>query len=98
MGNGPWYFHPAQNIPLDSVENLHKAAKEHWEEGKKILRHYERLEQGYSDWEDRLIAIENAIAKLEAETGLDIREEVLAKPEKEAKEPQEFDIDDFLNG
>lgn len=90
------YYHTPIYGPIETIDDLRKAIKLHWEEGQKIQSHYRRLEKGYSDWEDRLIAIENAITELEDEAGLS-KEELLAKPTKEAIAPQEFDLDDFLN-
>lgn len=82
--------------PIETIEDLRKAIKLHWEEGESIQRHYKRLEKGYSDWEDRLVAIENAIDEMEQESGLS-KEELIAKPTKEAEAPKEFDLDEFLN-
>lgn len=81
--------------PIETIDDLRKAIKLHWEEGESIQRHYKRLEKGYSDWEDRLIEIENAITALEDEAGL-TKEELLAKPKKEEKVSQDFDLDSFL--
>lgn len=91
------YYHTPIYGPILTVEDLQKAVKLHWEEGEKIQSHYKRLEKGYSDWEDRLLAIENAIVALEDQTGL-TKEEVLVKPAKaEKKAEADFDIDSFLN-
>jgi ribulose 1,5-bisphosphate carboxylase large subunit-like protein len=90
-----FYTKPAKNIPLDSFDNIKKAIKEHWEEGKKIISHFQKMEEGYSDWEDRLIEIENAIVEYEDETGLS-KEEVLKAPAKETKSG-DFDLEDFLS-
>ncbi len=82
--------------PIETIDDLRKAIKLHWEEGENIQRHYKRLEKGYSDWEDRLIEIENKITELEDEAGLS-KEELLAKPAKQEKASEEFDLDSFLD-
>ncbi len=82
--------------PIETIDDLRKAIKLHWEEGENIQRHYKRLEKGYSDWEDRLIEIENKITELEDEAGLS-KEELLAKPAKQEKVSEEFDLDSFLD-
>lgn len=89
------YYHSPIYGPIETIEDLRKAIKLHWEEGEKIQRHYKRLEKGYSDWEDRLIDIENAVSKLEEESGL-TKEELLAKPPKQEKPAEDFDLDSFL--
>ena len=43
-------------------------------EGKKIVSHYTKLEEYYSDWEDRLYKIEKKIQIAESELGLDKQE------------------------
>lgn len=92
------YYHSPIYGPIETVDDLKKAVKLHWEEGEKIRSHYKRLEQGYSDWEDRLIAIENAITALEDDAGL-TKEELLQKPEKtkpDKSEHVDFDLDSIL--
>lgn len=61
-------------MPLDDLDDLKAAVKAHREEGKKIINHFKRLESEYSDWEDRLVEIEAAIAEAEQITGLDKKE------------------------
>lgn len=90
------YYQTPSYGPIQTVDDLKKAIKLHWEEGEKIQSHYKRLEKGYSDWEDRLIAIENAITQLEDEAGLS-KEELLQKPPKEVKVSTEFDLEEFLS-
>ena len=90
------YYHTPIYGPIVTVDDLHKAVKLNWEEGKKIQNNYKRLEEGYYNWEDRLIAIENAITALEDETGLS-EEEVLAKPKDTPKQDVDFDLDGFLS-
>lgn len=53
-----------------TLEELRGLIKEVREEGLKIQRHYKRLEQEYSDWEDRVNSIENIIHQAERDTGL----------------------------
>lgn len=71
---------------MDDLDELRKAVQDHRAEGKKILSHYNRLEREYSDWEDRLVEIENAISEAEKITGL-TKEEVI--------EPHDI-LDDIL--
>jgi len=47
------------------------------EEGKKIKSHLTKLEEYYSDWQDRLYKIELKIQEVEKDTGLD-KEEIIA--------------------
>ena len=47
------------------------------EQGKKIISHYKKLEEYYSEWEDRLYKIELKIQEIEKDTGLD-KEEIIA--------------------
>lgn len=61
-------------LEFQSLDELKAAIAKHKEEGAKIIRHFHRLEQEYSDWEDRLIAIESAIQEAEQITGLDKKE------------------------
>lgn len=91
------YYQTPTYGPIETIEDLRKAIKLHWEEGEKIQSHYRRLEKGYSDWEDRLIEIENAVSSLEDENGLS-KEEEFKKPAKQPKEVVEIDLDDILNG
>lgn len=56
-----------QEIDLDQLrEDIIK----HKEEGKKIISHFKKLEEYYSDWEDRMNAIENRISEAEDSSGL----------------------------
>ena len=47
------------------------------EDGKKIMHHYKKLDEYYSDWQDRLYKIELKIQEIEKDTGLD-KEEIIA--------------------
>ncbi len=82
-------------MPLDTIDNIRAAAKVHWEEGKKIVGHFKKMEEYYLQWEDDLLEIERAIEALQDETGV-TKEEVFAKPSKPPKIEAELDIDDFL--
>lgn len=62
---------------LETLDDLKAAIAEHREEGRKIIRHFKRLEQEYSDWEDRLVEIDRAIEECEKQTGL-AKEEIVA--------------------
>jgi len=43
-------------------------------EGSKIINHYNKLEEYYGDWEDRLYKIEKKIQEAELTLGLDKQE------------------------
>lgn len=62
---------------LETLDDLKAAIAEHREEGRKIIRHFKRLEQEYSDWEDRLVVIEQEIDNCERQTGL-TKDEIVA--------------------
>lgn len=61
---------------MDDLDQLRKAVADHREAGKKIISHFNRLDREYSDWEDRLVEIENAISEAEKITGL-TKEEII---------------------
>lgn len=56
-----------KDMTLDDVRAMVKALRQ---EGLQIQSHYKRLEQEYSDWEDRLYALDIIISQAEEETGL----------------------------
>lgn len=58
---------PFKDMTLDELRDTIRVVKE---EGRKIQLHYKRLEQEYSDWEDRVRDIEEAIAQAEEDTGI----------------------------
>jgi len=60
------------DMNLDDVRAL---VKEVHAEGLKIQSHYKRLEQEYSDWEDRVYELDKIISQAEKDTGLS-REEI----------------------
>lgn len=68
-------------------------------EGKKIMSHYGKLEDAYSNWEDRVVAIEKRLDELDKEVGI---EEIQYKDNKvnnNKSQSVDFDaIDDMLNG
>lgn len=57
------------------------------EEGRKIISHFKKMQEYYSDWEDRLNKIELEISQAEKELGL--TKEVIESPREE--------FADFLN-
>lgn len=61
----------------ESLDELKAMIAAHREEGQRLIRHINRIEKEYSDWEDRTILIENAVAEAEIITGLS-KEEILA--------------------
>ena len=78
----------AAQKPLENFAELKAALAKHWEEGKQIISHFNRLEREYSDWEDRLVALENAVSDKESV--------LLKKPEKAKNEKVELDIEDIF--
>lgn len=74
------------------LDSLREEAKKLTLEGKKIISHYHKMEKDYSDWEDRLNALDKKIHEMEDEYGL--------IPEEVFKEPDVIDDifgDDFLD-
>jgi len=67
-------------VALDSLANIKQAILDHKAEGQKIISHFKHMEEYYSAWEDRLLAINVAMLLLEIETG--------QKPEELLKEPE----------
>ena len=59
------------------LRELRKEILAHKEEGKKIISHFKKLEEYYSDWEDRFNTIEKKITQAEEDHGL-TRDEVTA--------------------
>ncbi len=66
---------PLSEMDVDDVRALVRSVRE---EGLTIQRHYKRLEQEYSDWEDRVNFVEKTIQEFEAATGL-TKEEILVE-------------------
>ena len=67
---------PQADMTLDDVRAMVQEVRE---EGLTIQRHYKRLEQEYSDWEDRVNELEKIIAQAEDDTGL-TKEEIVTPP------------------
>lgn len=67
---------PQSEMTLDDVRELVKEVRA---EGLQIQSHYKRLEQEYSDWEDRVRDLEKIIAQAEEDTGLS-KQEIIAVP------------------
>jgi len=73
---------------LDDLKELRQAIEAHKVEGKKIISHFHKMQEYYSDWEDRLIELEYAIQKIEKEQGI---------PREKIEEPEVVsDMTDFL--
>lgn len=70
---------------IETLDDLKAAIAAHREEGKRLIRHIKRIEQEYSDWEDRTVQIEIAIAQAELDTGL-TKEEITQPKELDALE------------
>lgn len=67
---------------IETLDDLRAAIAAHREEGKRLIRHLKRIEEEYSDWEDRTVQIEAAIAQAELDTGL---------TKEEIAQPKEYD-------
>lgn len=59
------------DMNLDDVRALVREVRA---EGLKIQSHYKRLEQEYSDWEDRINELDKIISRAEDDTGLTKKE------------------------
>ncbi len=81
-----------------TIEDVRALVKEVREEGLKIQSHYKRLEQEYSDWEDRVNELDKVIAQAEKETGL-TKEEIYETPNEASDiDLDGVDLDDFSIG
>jgi uncharacterized protein YydD (DUF2326 family) len=56
--------------PVIDLHAIREEIVKHVDEGKKIISHYNKMLEYYSDWEDRLNAIDKKIAEAEEATGL----------------------------
>ena len=74
---------PSPLAALDTLPKLRQAILDHKAEGQKIISHFKQMELYYSEWEDRLLQIHNAIQDLEIQTGLDKEELLAPTPEPE---------------
>lgn len=74
---------------LDDLDELRKAINAHKEEGRKLISHFNKMQEYYSDWEDRLVEIDNAVERIKKEHGIS-RDEIV--------EPEKTEIDNFLDG
>mgnify|MGYP001616136013 CR=1 FL=1 len=57
-------------LEFQTLEELREAIRAHKETAASLIRHLHRIEQEYSDWEDRVVSIENAIEEAEKIVGL----------------------------
>ena len=62
-----------------TLDDVRKLVKEVREEGLKIQSHYKRLEQEYSDWEDRVYELDKILSRAEEDTGIS-KEEIYREP------------------
>lgn len=60
-----------------TLEDVRELVRKVREDGLQIQRHYKRLEQEYSDWEDRVVYVEKVISQMEDDSGIS-REEIYA--------------------
>lgn len=58
------------------LSDLRKRIQKHKEDGAKIISHFKKLEEYYSDWEDRLLELDKAISEAESTLGLTKQEVV----------------------
>lgn len=64
-------------LEFQTLDELKEAIAKHKEEGAKIIRHFRKMEEYYSEWEDRLNQIELAIQEAENISGV-TKQEILA--------------------
>lgn len=83
-------------MTLDEVRNLVKEVRQ---QGLQIQSHYKRLEQEYSDWEDRVNNLDKILIQAEDEFGLTKKEIINPTdpmldglPEDLFEEQEEFSI------
>ena len=57
----------------EMLPKMRKEALELKDEGRRICSHFERMMREYDDWEDRFIALNNAVEKMEGDTGIPAR-------------------------
>jgi predicted nuclease with TOPRIM domain len=62
---------PIKDMSLDDVRALVHSVRE---EGLRIQRHYKKLEEEYSDWEDRVWKLDKILLEMEEKTGLSKQE------------------------
>jgi predicted nucleic acid-binding Zn ribbon protein len=60
----------------NTVYGLKQILDECYEEGRRIVRHFKKMEEEYEEWGNNLIAIQTAIQKKEEELGVS-REELI---------------------
>lgn len=58
----------------ETIEGMRKRSLALMEDGRNIQAHFNRMVREYSDWEDRLKALDEQVDKLAAETGLTVNE------------------------
>lgn len=80
------------DMTLDDVRGLIKEVRA---QGLQIQSHYKRLEQEYSDWEDRVNELDKIIYQAELDTGL-VKEEIYKQPnELDDINIDGLDLDEF---
>jgi len=60
----------------ETIDDLKAGIDRVREEGRKIISHFNRLEREYSDWEERVLELENAIQQAQEDAGL-TKEEIV---------------------
>lgn len=69
-----YYQQNKQAEPTVDLNALRDKIARHREEGEKIISHFKKMEDYYSDWENRLVEIENEIDNAEETLGLTKKE------------------------
>lgn len=80
---------PKFRLDLDELRAEVKAVRE---KGLRIQSHYRKLEQDYSDWEDRLNKLDKAFIAAEEELGL-TKQEILQEATPFGDLPMDFDME-----
>lgn len=57
------------------LADLRERIEKHKEDGEKIISHFNKMQEYYSNWEDRLLVLEKEISEAESTLGL-TKEEV----------------------
>ena len=61
-------------LEFQTLDELREAIAKHKEEGAKIIKHFKKMEEYYSDWEDKLNQIEEAIQEATSIAGINKQE------------------------
>ncbi len=89
-----WPYAKAKKQADMTLDDVRALIKEVRNEGLRIQSHYKRLNEEYSDWEDRVNELEKIIYQAEIDTGL-TKEEIYKEPNEFADELGEINLNEF---